>query len=236
MATLDQQTQSAVRSLPSDATLWKAPASFVMSLLMPEGVTLPPANRLVVLVPDMDLDEMAFSRRIWTLAAPSQLGVLFLGVCRVPSDEPRARRRLATIAALTRDDWVHVNTALAVEVDWLGAVRSVLAPLGGDLIVCHAEQTRRGWRGSISLGTELCRALQAPVHLLHGFYATDEVQPANQPARFLFWGGSAAIVAGAFLVQVQISALPKNWAESALMALSVVAECGLIGLWNQVIS
>jgi hypothetical protein len=234
MAISDQQTQRPAVgcSVLSDSPTHKPPASVVMRLLMPEGVTLSPARRLVVLVPDTDLDETAFSRRIWTLAAPNQLAVLYLGSCRTASAEPRARRRLATLAALTRDDWVHVNTALTLDVDWLGALQPQLA--GGDLIVCHAEQTRRSWRGSIPLGTELCQALQAPVHLLNGFYAGDEVQPINLPARVLFWGGSAAILAGAFLLQVQISALPKNWAESALMVLSVVAECGLVGLWSRI--
>ena len=51
-----------------------AAASPVMSLLMPGGAALPPARRLVVLVPDVDLDETGLTRRIWTLAAPRQGG------------------------------------------------------------------------------------------------------------------------------------------------------------------
>jgi hypothetical protein len=223
------QQSLAGRSMPVEAVA-RTP-SVVMALLMPEGVSVPPARRLVVLVPDIDLDETALSRRIWTLAAPNQLGVLYLGLARSASDEPQARRRVATLAALTRDDWVHVNTALAVEADWLSALRPVLQ--SGDLVVCHSRQTLPGWRGARPLGNALCQALQAPVHLLEGFYSGDPVQPAHPMGRIVFWGGSVAILAAAFWLQVQISALPKNWAESALMLLSVVAECGLIGLWSR---
>ncbi len=42
------------------------------------------------------------------------------------------------------------------------------------------------------------------------------------------------VPAPAFWVQVQISSLPKTWTASALIVLSVVAECGLIGWWSQV--
>jgi hypothetical protein len=216
----------------SDTAQRKQPASTVMSLLMPEGVSLPPARRLVVLVPDLDLDETALSRRIWNLAAPNKLAVLYLGLSRSAPEEPYARRRLATVAALTRDDWVQVSTALAVEEDWAGALRPLLR--SGDLIVCHSEQTAPAWRGARPLGNALCEILQTPVHLLQGFYAGDPAQPAHPTARFMFWGGSVVILATAFWLQVQISALPKNWAESALMVLSVVAECGLIGLWSQI--
>src|SRR5439155_9077789 len=103
-----------------------------------------------------------------------------------------------------------------------------------DVIVCHAEQILPGWRGSRPLGRALCEVLQTPVHLLEGFYAGDPAQPAHPTAAFVFWAGAVAILAMAFWVQLQINALPKNWAESTLMVASVVAECGLIGLWSRV--
>jgi hypothetical protein len=158
--------------------------------------------------------------------------VLFVGLSTSASDEPHARRQLATIAALTRDDWVKASTTLAVETDWVGALRPLLRK--GDLIICHAEQSAPGWRGARPLGNLLCQTLQTPVHLLEGFYAGDPAQAAHPTARFTFWAGAVIILASAFWLQVQINSLPKNWAENALMVLSVVAECGLIGLWSQV--
>jgi len=203
-----------------------------MPLIVPQGVELPPARRLVVLVPDADLDEAALARRMWTLAAPSSLSVLFLGLVRSTPDEPGARRRLATLSALTRDDRVQVNTTLIVATDWFGALRPLLRR--DDVIVCHAEQTLSGWRGVRPLANQLCQTLRVPVHALNGFYAGEPAQPVHPMRRLVFWGGAVVILAGAFLLQLQISALPKNWVEAAFMILSVVAECALIGLWSRV--
>ncbi len=209
----------------------KQPDSRGALLLVPEGVSLPPTRRLVVLVPELDLDETALARRIWSLAAPSKLAVLYLSLSRMTSEEMHARRRLATLAALTRDDGIQVSTALATEADWLGALRP--RQQNGDLMVCHAEQTASSWCGARPLGKVLCQTLQAPVQLLEGFYAGDPAPAAQPRARFVFWGGSVAIVAGAFWLQVQMGTLVRSWPESVLLLLSVVAECGLIGLWSR---
>jgi hypothetical protein len=221
-----------VFSNSSDAATRKPAGWPVMSLLMPQGVALPATRRLLVLVPDLDLDQAALSRCVWNLAAPNKLAVLYVSRANSSAEEPHARRQLASLAALTRDDWVKVSTLLAPQPDWLNAVRALLCP--GDLVVCHAEQSLPGWRGARPLGHSLCEILLAPVQLLEGFYSGDPSQAAHPTARLLFWVGAVAIVAAAFWLQAQISVLPKNWAESALMALSVVAECGLIGLWSQV--
>src|SRR5579859_402074 len=226
------QWRPSARAAATEAISRKQPASGVMSLLRPEGVALLPARRLVVLVPYLDLDAAALARRIWNLAAPNKLAVLYLGLSTSGSEEPHARRQLATIAALTRDEWVKTSTLLVAETDWVAALRPLLRK--DDLIVCHMEQTARGWRGSRPLGALLCQTLQTQVQLLEGFYAGNPAQPAHPTARLAFWVGAVIILASAFWFQVQISALPKNWLEGALMAASVVAECGLIGLWSQI--
>lgn len=228
------QRPPAGRSPSNDVEAHKSTAAGLMPLLLPVGVSLPAARRLVVLMPDMDLDEAGLAWRVWSLAAPNSLAVLYLGSARSETEEPRARRRLATIAALTRDERVMVKTMLALEANWLGALRPVLR--SGDVIVCHAEQTLWSWRGARLLGSGLCQALQSPVHLLSGFYRKAPAPAAHLAAAILFWGGAVAILTSAFWLQVQISALPPNGAESALLLLSVVAECGLIGLWNRAFS
>ena len=51
-------------------------------------------QRLVALVPNLDVDEVAFAHAIWELAFPPGLAVLLLGLCPNPNVEPGARRRL----------------------------------------------------------------------------------------------------------------------------------------------
>lgn len=205
----------------------------VMPLLIPAGGILPEAHRLVVLIPDGDVDEAGLARRIWTLASPRQLQVLYLGICHTLAREPMARRRLATLAALTRDDGVATRTQVVMEDDWLLALRPRMA--AGDLIVCHSEQTRGFREPARSLAETLNRALQAPVYVLEGFLPTSPPDAAWH-APLVFWAGAAVIVAGAFWLQVSIAGLGRNGGETVLMMLSVAGEFSLIALWNRMFS
>ena len=112
-------------------------------LLLPANLALPAPTRLVVLVPNVDLDEAALARHIWKLAAPRQLAVLYLGWTAGPETEAELRRRLANLAALTRDEGVVVSARPATGEGWLPALRGVWRP--GDLIVAHSELRVRLW-------------------------------------------------------------------------------------------
>ena len=204
--------------------------SSAAQLLIPADQPLPPARRLLVLIPDQDMDEAEFVRRIWTLASPRHLAVLYLGLTSDAPMEARARRRLATLAALTRDDWVMVQTHLAIGSSWERAVKTVWRP--GDLMVCHAEQSEVGGLWRRPLAQKLVAALQAPVYLLSGFYPQMRLSPSPLIARLLSWSIPLAILIGFFLLQVQIAEQVQGWLQTALLSASVAVEFGLVGLWN----
>ncbi len=200
-------------------------------LLIPESEPLPPARRLVVLISDVSTDESELARRIWSLASPRGLEVLYLGLCRDPYGEPRARRRLASLAAMTRDDWAHVETRLALGGDWVRTVQA--AYRSGDLIVCHAEQTVSAWRFAHKpLSHAMLSALNSPVYVLSGFYPEKSPERPNSTARILSWIIPVTIVAGFFWIQVRIEQLPKDWAHTTLLCISVLVEYALIGIWS----
>ena len=206
-------------------------SSAIGFLLIPDGKPLPPARRLVVLIPDVSTDESELARRIWSLASPRGLEVLYLGLCRDPYREPRARRRLASLAAMTRDDWAHVETRLALGGDWVRTVQA--AYRSGDLIVCHAEQTVSAWRFAHKpLSHAMLSALNSPVYVLSGFYPEKSPEQPNSTARILSWIIPVTIVAGFFWIQVRIEQLPKDWAHTTLLCISVLVEYALIGIWS----
>jgi len=208
------------------------PPSLVAQLVIPEGQPLPPARRLMVLIPDQDTDETELARRIWALASPRGLAVVYLGLNRDFATESRARRRLATLAAVTRDDRVNVQTRLEVGVDWMRAVRALWR--SGDLVVCHAEQMVRAgglWRKP--LGQALVSDLKAPVYLFSGFYSELPMPSASLTARALSWLIPLAILVGFFLIQVQIDQAVTGWLRTTLLSLSVVAEFGMVLIWNR---
>lgn len=208
--------------------------SSIARLLIPADQPLPPATRLLVLIPDQDTDETKLARRIWGLASPRHLAVVYLSLTSDALTEARARRRLATLAAVTRDDWVNVQTQLLVGADWGRAVRAWWRP--GDLVVCHAEQmVPDGWLGMWRrpLGQMLALTLKAPVYLLTGFYESLPIPTARRLNRIMSWSIPLLILIGFFLIQVQIEQQVTGWLRTTLLSASVALEFGLVGLWNR---
>ncbi len=201
-------------------------------LLLPAGPALPPVERLLVLVPDEDLDEAAFARQVWKLAAPRQLAVAYLGWTASADTEARLRRRLANLAALTRDDGIVVSARPALGAGWRAAIRGLWR--SGDLIVCHAEQRVQMW-GVLArpLGASLVAALSAPVYVLSGFCPAPTRPVTGLFAQVTTLLLSGTVVSASFWLQVQISRLPSRPWQAALLAVSVVVEFGLLWGWNR---
>ena len=229
---LSTSSASSIPSTPSSSTI-EVPAtpSTIGVLLISADEPLPPARRLIVLVPDMDVDESGLAARIWALASPHGLEVLFLGTLREEQNEFRARRRLATLAAITRDNQVQVEFTVMAHSHWVRAVQGIWRP--GDLVVCHAEQTAaaRGWRHQ-PLSQALITALDAPVCILSGFYPKLPSERPNWLVQILAWLPPLAIIVVFFILQVRITQGTAGWVQTALLCLSVFAEFGLIAAWE----
>ena len=203
----------------------------VVQLLVPVDQPLPAARRLIVLVPDEDTDKAELARRIWTLASPRGLAVLFLGFSSSPDTEYRARRRLAALAAMTRDDRVAVETRLEFASDWLQVVKSHHRP--GDLVICHAEQSVGRWGMRRPLSQSLTSALNAPVLALSGFYPEMPTPSSGFVTWLVSWGIPLAIVAGFFWLQVYLDQALQGGVKLVLLCFSIVVEFSLLALLNR---
>ena len=129
----------------------------------PKG--LPPASRLVVLVPDIKLDELAFGRQIWELALSSCKDILFLGAVTTAGDELKILHRMATLSACAQDRRIHVQTHLEFGRSWQKAIRHIWKT--GDLIVCCPDHAiRTNLFRHVSLGSLLAHDFHLPVYYL----------------------------------------------------------------------
>jgi hypothetical protein len=190
----------------------------------------PKAQRLVVLVPAGLHSEAALAARIFEVAQPRGLNVLYLGVVARPEDEPRLRQRLALLAAGTRDNHaVKCEYRLAVGLSWLAWLRKNTQP--DDLIVCHREQRlRRAWR-ALPLAEPLAAILRVPVVELEGLSVVED-HPLGEPVRtLLFWLGALLVLAGFFWVQVGIQGQTQAWVQSILISATVVVEFIVLTAW-----
>jgi hypothetical protein len=131
------------------------------------------------------------------------------------------------MSALVADGNGAIECKVEVGRNWLNVVRSNLRE--GDVIACFAEHRT----GLIKkpLYQILKANFNATVYVLSGLY-----QPAlSSPdwlSRVIAWAGSIGTILGFFWMQVKIDQLPKDWAHTALLCLSVVIEIGLIFWWN----
>ena len=202
-----------------------AKSSEIGGLLVLQDQNLVAVRRLVVLIPNLDVDEAELAREIWKLAFPPELAVLLLGLCPNVNEEPRVRRRLVTIAALTRDTKVSVEIQLEFGRTWIRKLKSFLE--AGDIVVCHAEQRAGIWRQPLEL--ELAR-LNIPILTLKGFI------PSMHKSSFLhesvFWLVSIAVLFVFFLFQIRILQISEEWVRDILLSLSVLIEFGLVWVWS----
>jgi hypothetical protein len=193
------------------------------------------ASRLLVLVPDLDIDEVDLAQCVWSLAEPRGLPVLYLGTSRDPVRESPVRRRLATLAAITRDDRIRVDTRYQPAHDWPEAIRATCQP--GDLIVSPPERLLSlSVNGHGSVSRALSNTLRAPVHVLPALRFDAPVDRRQRRLRLAFWPISAAILAGFFWLQVQIDQGTDGPAQMILLSLSAVVEGGLLLLWHTLTS
>jgi hypothetical protein len=204
-------------------------------------------QRLIVLVPDEGADGVNLARKIWALAAPCELSVLFVrflgmekddsGAARdAESRESAARLRLATLAALVRDEHVQVETSIIPGPGWVNALRQLCCP--GDLVLCCVEQTvPTTASGRQPLHQALSWVLDVPVFVLTGLYGEPRLLEDRTPRalpRVLFWSVTVAIVAVFFALQVQVNTQAVGLMRILLLVCSAFVELGAIALWSAI--
>jgi hypothetical protein len=223
MNKLDQQHPSL--TYPSDLAALQLPKEIISV-----NAALEPAGRLIILMP-ANADYAMATKRIWKLAMTTGMPVQFIGLCKDWSQEPRIRRDLVTMSALIRDGRVGAEAKIEIGTDWVKVVKHNVQP--GDMIVCFAEQRTGLFQRPLSQILE--SNMKARVYILSGL-CSQAVSEPNWLSQILGWIGSIGIIGGAFLVQIRIVSLPENWAQAALLILSVLGEISLIWGWNSLFS
>lgn len=224
----DQNTS--LELLPTEASSLRHGLPETTSTLLTGNSVLTSIRRLIVLVPDLEVDQAELARQIWELASPPGLAVLFFSLCTDISNESHMNRRLIALAAMTREPRVHVETRLEFGRNWIHAIRKIFSP--GDIVVCPAEQSL-GWRRK-PLG-QILEAAHVPVWTLSGFYSLTP-RTRNWLVELIFWVVSIAIMLGFFWLQTQVVNFSNSWAQNIFLILSVFAEVGLLWGWHAVSS
>lgn len=202
-------------------------------LTLPSASSLDPmpARRLMVLIPGVETDYTPAIHRVWELAHGFKSDVLFLGLCREASEEPKLRRALITMSALVHDGRVSSEVKVEIGNDWLKVVKSNRRD--GDLIVCFADH-RTGLKQK-PLGQILESKLNAAVYILSGFDSPDR-QGAGWFSTLLLWSGFAITIIGFFFLEANLDRALRGWVHTVVLVLTVLVEFWLVWVWNSLFS
>ncbi len=192
-----------------------------------EGQPLPPSRRLVVILPDENVDVISLPRRIWNLAAPNSCNVLLaIKPCR-EENEFYARMNLTTLASIIRDPRVIVETQLILGQSMEQAARQWARP--DDVFVCFEEHSVKGFLKKRRLAEILAHTTQRPVYVLKG-KVSELVDPVS--ARLIdFFILALCLVSliAFFALEVWIDRHSAGMLQSVFQILAVIAEVWVIG-------
>lgn len=184
------------------------------------------AHHLIVPVTNLDVDPTLVAPRLWDLAQATGADISLVGLCNDPSEEPRLRRALVSLAAMVNYGHISANLEILIGKDWVTAVRSRCQP--GDMVVCLAEESAGLLRKPLS--QLLQPGLNVPLYVLSGV-SHPATTPANAKTQIVAWIGFLAIMLGFLVLQVKIYQLTTNWIAT-LEIISTAVECWAIWKWN----
>jgi len=185
-------------------------------------------RRLIVLVPEFEVDTAVTARKIWELASALEGCVQLLSLSRDAAHEPGLRRQLVALSAMVKDEHISVESKIELGSNWLNVVKAEWQE--GDVIACFAEQ-RMGFPGR-PLNQILESNLNATVYVLTSLSQQEKRPPSAWISDAKAWAGSLVIILGFLGLQLKLTQFPHDWTHTFLLYASIFAEAGTIWFWN----
>jgi len=191
------------------------------------------AHRLVVLVPDQDVDEVRFSRAIRSIMRSETTHVVLVTAVNNVESELAARRRLATISSQVSDFYVYVEVRIVWNRSWIAAARQVASQ--GDLVACPPEMSvRAGLRKREPLDEAITRRLGLKVTPLAGFFDNSRTSITHSLRQIGYWVVILAIVTVFFVLESDAIQSSQGWIGQVTVVVLMLFELGALFLWTAI--
>lgn len=190
------------------------------------GAELSDEQKIIVVVPDFEIDTIHTSQWVWEMAKKHGSQVFLLGVCSKEANEPFVRRQLTGISSLLEIEDIAVRTQVAGGSRWASSLRQEWRP--GDLFVCFSGSMQ----GKASVNLFIEKNFDAPIFILQ-----NTLQPARQhisdwTSNMLGWVGSLTILVSSFWLETKIIVISDSWAKNFLLYLFILVEAVALWGWN----
>lgn len=198
------------------------------NIVTPSGM-----NRMIVLIPDQDVDEVRIGRKILSQAFLKRLDVVLVSLVQDPENKYMARRRLATMMTLLRGPLLSVETKVFVGRSWVRAVAQIKRY--GDLIYCPAELTDLSSAGVRKpLDEVLKKALSIQVVTYSGFYHNTHTRWPIFFNQLGYWMVVCTIIFLFYLFETNSNFLAMGWTGQVFACIIVTIEIAVIYYWTSI--
>lgn len=199
--------------------------------VIPSTSDLEPASWLIVIIPSIEADLSAATRRVWELSNEGSKRVRFIGLYENATQELVLRRQLTGISAMINSAGIYTETEYIFGSDWVAAIDS--HSQAGDMVAClanhHIERSNR------SIGDVLQENINLPIYILSSSYIR-KGENRNWKSQFFFWSFSIATLIGFFLLQARMNQVTSGGLETAFTLTFATLTLFILWVWNNLFS
>jgi hypothetical protein len=189
-------------------------------------------SRLLVLVPENEVEEVRYARKARSLAEYYNLDILFIGNTTSYETEMANRRKLITLAGITNNGIFKTDFVSKLSNSWIKTITEIYAV--GDYILCPKEIIQpKGLFNRQLLWEILISSYGSKVIAINGY-----VIPENSKSRqktllpFLYWAGIITIFCVSFGLEANLGNHSFGWIRILGEGSLVVGEIFSLWLWN----
>jgi hypothetical protein len=195
-----------------------------------------PRSRLLVVVPDHELDEARYAKKARSLADYYQLDIVFLGKLSEINDESYLRRRMITLAGISTTDVISSNFIISYQKRWKSIITKEYKP--GDFVLIQKDLLEiHGLFHRFNVSEEISKKFGLNTIINNEFIpANPESGIVKAILPIIYWIGIMAILVISFVVESSIGQHTFGWIRT-LAEISIVGiEIFSLWIWNSIAS
>jgi hypothetical protein len=195
-----------------------------------------PRSRLLVIVPENELDEARYAKKARSLADYYQLDIVFLGKLSEINNESYLRRRMVTLAGISTTDVISSNFIISHQKRWKSIIIKEFKP--GDYVLIPKDlfEIHRFFH-RFNVSEEISKKFGSNAIITSEFLTPipgTGISRAIPP--IIYWIGILAILVVSFIVEASIGRHTFGWIRS-LAEISIVGiEIFSLWVWNSIAS
>jgi len=190
-------------------------------------------KRLIVLLPVSMTNNIDLAHMIHWMAFQKKCDVIYLTSEDCNDGSLALSRDMATMKAVTAGNGLSAQWIQAGPADWLTRLHEIYRP--EDEIMCNEEQTiGHTFLQKVKLYDLVKETTTADIHLVSGFYPTQEVKRKKGIPEALTWMGFLGIIALITWLQIQVDATIHGTLSTVIVLILLCIEFGAIWVWNNI--